>query len=444
MTSPNVLSSNTDFSGNLSHQFDLPGTIDAGNVIVVIASIDGDPTISNILSGYTLIGRLSNSADDAQLGVFISEATGSEDGSEIALYDVDVDENSNAIIYVIEGFYGDFVDGTDYHLSTGATGNSDAPDSPSATAPWGSADNLAITMYSIDRDNRAVDSYPSGYSNGLTQKSGGSIGTSVGAATKAFSGATEDPGAFTLENSGQWVAATLLLRGTGTAAATEVAGADTVTVSDSGAATFEVFVAGADTVSVADSSDRLLTIEIAGADTTTAADTAAAMLTIQVAGADTVTASDQASTSPAIEVSGSDTVTISDTASRLLVLEALGADTVTVADNAIRLLTRELDAVDIVTVSDTAGRLLTRELEGSDTVTLTDAASLSETVDVGGTDTVTVTVTAALDEGVLAKRTIQATATVSGDIAMTASVSTDVAITSIVSADIAMTATLEA
>jgi hypothetical protein len=100
-------------------------------------------------------------------------------------------------------------------VSTGATGSSQTSDPDSVTASWGSDDNLFIAAQATDNDSFTATGWPSNYSGNQTNSdnvvssSGGSI------ATRELAAASDDPGTFTITASDTWIAATVVVRGTG-------------------------------------------------------------------------------------------------------------------------------------------------------------------------------------------------------------------------------------
>lgn len=100
--------------------------------------------------------------------------------------------------------------------ATPATGSGTNPDPPSAT-PSGSNDYLAIaaTIQEGKNDNRFTDTTPSGYTEraDIGTAGGGAATGHIGGAmnTRAYTGTTEDPGAYTSATNDGWVALTVIV-----------------------------------------------------------------------------------------------------------------------------------------------------------------------------------------------------------------------------------------
>ena len=96
-----------------------------------------------------------------------------------------------------------------------AQGVSTAPDPPSFSPSWGAADTLWIAIAAIDDGRTVVSAFPANYTNGASDQDGSAGGATIGTARRELNTATENPGAFTLDSSHGWLAATLAVRPAG-------------------------------------------------------------------------------------------------------------------------------------------------------------------------------------------------------------------------------------
>lgn len=154
------------------------------------------------------------------------------------------------------------------------------------------------------------------------------------------------------------------------------AGTDTLTLSDSAIAAAQLTTVGTDTLSFTDSASALAVLVSTGTDTATFTDSAIAAVTLVAVAADSATFTDAAVgsvTSGAIAV-GADTVSFTDSSSALIVAVAAGSDTLSLSDSAIAALTAAATASDSVGLSDSAVASVNLVATGTDTVSFTDSA----------------------------------------------------------------------
>ena len=97
-------------------------------------------------------------------------------------------------------------------VGTAATGTSVNPDPPSLTSEYGTRDYVWFAICGYDR-NRTVSSYPTDYTDGRCDYANNSYGCGVGSARRELNEETEDPAAFTISSSDQWVANTIAIAG---------------------------------------------------------------------------------------------------------------------------------------------------------------------------------------------------------------------------------------
>lgn len=192
-----------------AHSITLPGTTAANELLLAITMWNANTTITG-MSGWT---KLSGSAlSPGQSEIWAKIATGS-DGASVAA----TSSTSNAGAFMVGRFSGNFnslVSGTGYKLSVTAAVTTSAPDPPSVTPDWGSADDLIVVAGTFRGDNATFTGYPAGYTDGDYQvtTNGGGGGASVGAAIREFTGTVEDPGVMGLSASQYGCVYTIAIR----------------------------------------------------------------------------------------------------------------------------------------------------------------------------------------------------------------------------------------
>lgn len=188
------------------HTPSLPATINSGDLLLLLTVVD-DASVSLVSgpSGWTLLtsDTTAQGADDFQYYIWGKVATGSE-GSTVTVDWSTAIEGAHRVIRITD-WHGTLsnVSGNDwtglYFTTSEGRPNPHAPDPPSATAPWGAADNLVIAGYFGGDDNVGLTSGPTGYSNAGAAQAEHSASNEfiVATATKTTTSATEDPGTFT-------------------------------------------------------------------------------------------------------------------------------------------------------------------------------------------------------------------------------------------------------
>lgn len=202
----------TNPTNSTSHSFNLPTTA-AGDLLFawIVASE----------STLTPTGDLADSGEWTQLfkrtviafhtwGLWFRRCDGSESGGTITAT-VGSAVQAGAVVDRFRGAWGAGGEGDAFALSTvTSTGGGTGPNPNPVTAPWGSADNLAVAA-ATSGGTGANYTAPSGFS-ALAQVNAATNGHCVGTAELASSSATVDPGAFTLDDSENHQAVTLIIR----------------------------------------------------------------------------------------------------------------------------------------------------------------------------------------------------------------------------------------
>lgn len=205
MAFPQVADSATSISGGgTAHTVNLPANIANGNLLLGFFVCDDDETI-----GWP--GDWTEIFELAYLnGCTLSVAYRNADGNEGATITVNTssDEQAGAIVHRITGHSTSQAP----QASTGASGSSVSPD-PDSLAPTGGAKDYMWIAVEGNDHNDQISSYPANYTDNQTNiKSGdASSAASLGLATRELNAVSEDPDAFTLGGTEQWIAVTVAI-----------------------------------------------------------------------------------------------------------------------------------------------------------------------------------------------------------------------------------------
>jgi len=192
------------------HYVNMPATINAGDLLIVLFTNDGSATVTTP-AGWSLLA--SNARGTAvRCSVYYKIAVGDEDGTTVNFV-TSANEQAAAQVYRITNWHGT----TPPEISTAATGTSMAPNPASLNpAGWDVADTLWLAVAGQDRgDQSGTTAYPASYTDGTSTQS--STPATVGvcrthSARRVLAVASEDPGAFTIPVSEEWVAFTIAVR----------------------------------------------------------------------------------------------------------------------------------------------------------------------------------------------------------------------------------------
>ncbi len=190
------------------HYVNMPSTIGAGDLLIVVFANDRDATIT-IPAGWSELAS-DTSGPHVRLSVYYRIAAGTEGGTTVNFI-TSAAEEAAAQVYRIVNWHGT----TPPEISTAATGSDAAPDpTPLNPAGWDVADTLWIAVAGQDRGNQpGTPAYPASYTDGKsTLSSGGNGGCRVHSAHRVLAAASEDPGAFTITAAEQWVAFAIAVR----------------------------------------------------------------------------------------------------------------------------------------------------------------------------------------------------------------------------------------
>ena len=196
-------------SDTTTHNVSMPATVNAGDLLIVLFTNDGSATVTTP-AGWTPLASTAEGSH-VRLSVYYKKAAGTEGGTTVN-FDTSASEQAAAQVYRITDWHGT----TPPEISTAATNaGSTAPDPASLNpAGWGVADTLWLAVAGQDRGNQlGTTTYPPSYTNGTsTVSSNDNVCCRTLSARRALVAASEDPGAFTIPASEQWVAFTIAVR----------------------------------------------------------------------------------------------------------------------------------------------------------------------------------------------------------------------------------------
>lgn len=190
-----------------SHSVNLPSGIVAGELLLVVFSTDGNPTITinTGVSGNNWVKLGQTNQADVVGSIFWKIA----EGSDVLTLTTSASETSSHISYRISGGASFSV----YSASDVGTTAANTSNPPSLTADPGNAPYLWIATASKDGDNQIATGAPTDFTNLLTQASVG--GGSTSTAIRSFTATNQDPSNFTgFPATDQWVSYTLAVYST--------------------------------------------------------------------------------------------------------------------------------------------------------------------------------------------------------------------------------------
>ena len=191
------------------HHVAMPGEVQAGDLLLCIFTNHAWATVTTP-SGWTALGTTLN-GNEVRTGVYAKKATGTEGGTTVN-FGTSMMETAVAHVYRISGW---FDDGTITNAVANAavTGVGLAPDPPVLDpAGWDVEQTLWLAAYGAQNIGDTIG-YPSGYTQGRYDTSGGLVGrTSTASAQRDSVVASEDPGAFNNQAHQAWIALTIAVR----------------------------------------------------------------------------------------------------------------------------------------------------------------------------------------------------------------------------------------
>lgn len=202
MAFPSVRSSGTGNGSGATQSIALTGlTIESGDLILILAAHDGAGvatyTFDNSTAGtFTQLDSYSNGNVDYECHIKVADGT--EDAATLSCT-ISQSEAHCHIVYVIQDWDGTI---SNVEIGTAAYGATGHPDAPSLTASWGSADNLWIVFYSAEVGGCDPTAWPTGYTANQLQDANraDAAGAKLAAATRENATATENPSAWTVDD----------------------------------------------------------------------------------------------------------------------------------------------------------------------------------------------------------------------------------------------------
>jgi len=191
------------------HNVDMPATVNAGDLLLVLFTNDGDETVTTP-AGWSLLAS-ARSGPQVRLSVYYKIAAGTEGGTTVNFV-TSANQQAAAQVYRITDWQGT----TPPEISAAATATSTAPD-PAFLDPagWGVSNTLWLAVAGQDRgDQSGTLAYPIGYTEGIsTLSSDTNLSCRTHSARRVLLTATsENPGPFTIPVTEQWVAFTIAVR----------------------------------------------------------------------------------------------------------------------------------------------------------------------------------------------------------------------------------------
>ena len=170
-------------SAATSHSVAFPATVNAGDLLIILAASSNTGNQNPAASGFTSIGE-SN-----RVYVLVKIAAGTEGGSSVNLT---VTNSSTAAAQVIRvtDWFGDLAG---VELSTAnSVGGSPAANPPSETASWGAEDNLWLACMGAAGDVTVTSGAPTDYTD-LAEVTSGGGAAMVAHSQRELASATDDP-----------------------------------------------------------------------------------------------------------------------------------------------------------------------------------------------------------------------------------------------------------
>ena len=200
-------------ANDTAHTVNFDTTPTTGDLLIVVATWDGAPTVTwpTALGTWTVINTTSSGTGVTQTARY-KVAAG--EGSSIAL-STDNSEEMQTRAWRIT--VGTFTGSPEKGTAATSTGDNN-PNPPNCIPSWGSDDNLWIAAAS-QNNSGTMTGFPANF--GIAQStanSGGAGGVTLGAAERELAAASLNPGTFTSDIADRWVTQTIVVRGVAAAA----------------------------------------------------------------------------------------------------------------------------------------------------------------------------------------------------------------------------------
>ncbi len=194
----NILSQ-TFTTNTTAHNVTMPSTVDAGDLLVVLFTNDGNATVTTP-AGWTAPATNTALGNTNQVrgSVYVKDAAGTEDGANVDFV-TSATEQAAAQVYRIPAAKWDGTIANVEVASLAITGTTAAPNPPSLNpGGWGTENTLWLS-YVAGSTHTAVTTFPTSHINGYhITGTASTAGASVTATQRVIAAAAEDPGAYAM------------------------------------------------------------------------------------------------------------------------------------------------------------------------------------------------------------------------------------------------------
>lgn len=208
------LTTYSDSTAQATHCIPMPACLCPCDLLVTVFNggnaLQGPITVNCLPAGWTIHanGTMCNPCGFGRSLLMSKKASGCETAAQVVLA---TSVTATAITARITGWGGTLACDVDTNkIQTGGTN----PNPPSVTAGWGACCNLAMVFLSAGDDDATVSVYPACYTCGtcIVTGAGTNFGGESAFAKRNVTGATEDPGAFTLSQSEGFAVMTVIVK----------------------------------------------------------------------------------------------------------------------------------------------------------------------------------------------------------------------------------------
>lgn len=199
-----------------SHNVDMPATVDAGDLLLVLFTSDGNTAVTDPDTTGPWTEKLAQtSTTNVRGSVWIKVADGTEDGTQVDFATGATSEEAAAQVYRIPaGEWSGTTAGVEANSNDAGSSNAPNPTSLNPGA-WGTENTLWLA-YAGGSSYASVTSYPSTFQGGRHALSNtGTGGASTSSAWLESATASVDPGAFSMGTTTNGVAFTIAIRPVG-------------------------------------------------------------------------------------------------------------------------------------------------------------------------------------------------------------------------------------
>lgn len=195
-------------SDTTSHALNFESTSVSGELLILVFANDG-LTVQTTPAGWTALDKKTQ-GNQVYGGIYAKLADGTEGGTTVDVVTASA-EAGTGHIYRISTWGGDLA--THVDISTVVQGTSNAPNPSTGTAGWGSEDNLFLAIICAGDDDETVSVFPTSYTNPIDGACGAGANNSgrASSARRLLAAASDDPSAFSLNGSENWLAWTVVV-----------------------------------------------------------------------------------------------------------------------------------------------------------------------------------------------------------------------------------------